>query len=117
MKSNQALAALGALSHAQRLAIHRMLIQRGSAGLPAGTIAARLAVPPSSLTFHLQRLHRAGLIRQRRSSRQLIYSADFDRMNALVAYLTENCCGNEKTLTVCAPARSSRAHAGDGARR
>jgi DNA-binding transcriptional ArsR family regulator len=92
MEPAQAVEALGALAHEHRLAIYRMLVERGPEGLPAGTIAARLAVPPSSLTFHLQHLRRAGLIEQRRMSRQLIYAADFDRMRALVGFLTENCC-------------------------
>ena len=89
----QAVGALGALAHETRLAIHRMLIEQGPDGLAAGLIAVRLGIPPSSLTFHLQQLLRAGLVTQRRVSRQLIYAADFTAMNGLVAYLTENCCG------------------------
>jgi len=68
--------------------------------LPAGVIAERLGVLPSSLSFHLQQLTHAGLITQRRLSRHLIYSADYGTMNALLAYLTENCCGRD---AVCAP--------------
>jgi ArsR family transcriptional regulator, arsenate/arsenite/antimonite-responsive transcriptional repressor len=92
MKSRKAIAALGALAHEHRLAIFRLLVERGPEGLPAGHIASRLRLLPSSLTFHLQNLLRAGLIRRRRESRQLIYSADFEAMSALVGYLTENCC-------------------------
>jgi len=92
MEPKQAVDALGALAHEHRLALYRMLVEQGPAGLPAGIIAERLAVPPSSLTFHLQHLQRAGLIAQRRSGRQLIYAADFGCMNALVGFLTENCC-------------------------
>src|SRR6266436_5913433 len=92
MDTNQAVQALGALAHDTRLALFRMLVERGPDGLPAGVIAERLGVPPSSLTFHVQHLHRAGLITQRRLSRQLIYAADFTAMNGLVGFLTENCC-------------------------
>ncbi len=91
----RAVAALAALAHEYRLSIYRMLVEAGPEGLNAGTIATRLKLPPSSLTFHLQHLHRAGLVIQQRNSRQLIYSADFGEMNALVGYLTENCCGDE----------------------
>jgi DNA-binding transcriptional ArsR family regulator len=93
MQPPEAVEALGALAHEHRLAIYRLLVERGPDGLAAGVIAERIGVPPSSLTFHLQHLQRAGLIVQRRSSRQLIYAADFGRMNALVEFLTENCCG------------------------
>jgi ArsR family transcriptional regulator len=85
--------ALGALAHEHRLAIYRLLVERGPEGLAAGVIAGRLGIVPSSLTFHLQHLQRAGLIDQKRVSRQLIYATDFARMNALVGFLTENCCG------------------------
>src|SRR5271166_3983487 len=102
MDSSQAVHALGALAHDTRLAIFRMLVERGPDGLPAGVIAERLAVPPSSLTFHVQHLHRTGLVTQRRLSRQLIYAADFGAMTGLVAFLTENCCG--QGVTACLPA-------------
>jgi ArsR family transcriptional regulator len=94
MKTPAVIDALGALAHEHRLAIYRLLVQRGPEGLPAGSIGQRVGLLPSSLTFHLQSLQRAGLITQRRESRQLIYSADFAVMNGLVGYLTENCCGN-----------------------
>src|SRR5580658_6453357 len=99
--SPQTVQALAALAHETRLALHRMLVERGPDGLPAGIIADRLKVPPSSLTFHVQHLHRAGLITQRRVGRQLIYAADFTAMNGLVAFLTENCCG--RGARGCAP--------------
>ena len=103
MKSNQVIAALGALAHEHRLAIYRLLVSQGPEGLNAGTIAGRVGVLPSSLTFHLQSLQRAGLLAQRREGRQLIYSADFTAMTALVAYLTENCCGGVTECMPCAP--------------
>ena len=101
-----AVEALGALAHDHRLAVFRMLVTRGPDGLPAGEIAERLDIPPSSLTFHVQALTRAGLIRQRRDGRQLIYSAEFDAMNDLVGFLTENCCRDSRLdcSEVCAPA-------------
>ena len=77
-----------------------MLVATGPQGLSAGVIAERLRVLPSSLTFHLNQLHHAGLITQRRQSRQLIYSAEYSAMNVLLAYLTENCCGRGQS---CAP--------------
>lgn len=93
MKTTQVIEALGALAHEYRLAIFRLLVERGPEGLPAGEIAERVGLVPSSLTFHLHHLRRAGLITQRRVSRQLFYSVDFAVMNGLVGYLTENCCG------------------------
>lgn len=105
MDSKQTVNALSALAHEHRLAIYRMLVERGPDGLPAGSIAERLGVPPSSLTFHLQHLLRAGLATQRRVGRQLIYAADFAAMNNLVGYLTENCCG--RGASACLPGRSS----------
>ncbi len=95
MDPSLAVEALGGLAHDHRLAIYRMLVEHGPSGLPAGAIAERLTIPPSSLTFHLQHLQRAGLIAQRRVGRQLIYAADFARMNALVGFLTENCCARD----------------------
>ena len=103
MEAKHAVDALGALAHEHRLAVYRMLVERGPDGLPAGAIAERLGVPASSLTFHLQHLLRAGLVTQRRVSRQLFYAADFAAMNGLVGFLTENCCG--RSQSVCLPAR------------
>jgi DNA-binding transcriptional ArsR family regulator len=92
MKTADVIAALAALAHEFRLAIYRLLVERGPAGLSAGAIGEKVGLLPSSLTFHLQALHRAGLIRQVRASRQLIYSADYPAMNELVSYLTDKCC-------------------------
>jgi DNA-binding transcriptional ArsR family regulator len=111
MKIPQVVGALNALAHEHRLAIYRLLVERGPQGLPAGAIGERIGLVPSSLTFHLQNLRHAGLITQLRVSRQLIYSADFDVMNGLVGYLTENCCAGsgESCSTGCAPARPAKA--------
>ncbi len=91
--------ALGALAQEHRLAAFRLLVQAGSEGLAAGAIAEALGVPASSMSFHLAQLTNAGLIVQRRQSRSLIYTADYAAMNALMGYLTENCCAG----SVCAP--------------
>lgn len=92
MDSEAVIGALGALAQEHRLEAFRLLVQAGDRGMAAGTIAERLGVPNSSLSFHLAHLTRAGLIRQRRQSRSLIYTADYAVMNALVGYLMENCC-------------------------
>src|SRR5215469_8425842 len=103
MNNGQAVQALAALAHDTRLALFRLLVERGPDGLSAGVIAERLGIPPSSLTFHVQHLHRAGLVTQRRLSRQLIYAADFAAMNGLVGFLTENCCGRGVCAPLCQP--------------
>jgi DNA-binding transcriptional ArsR family regulator len=111
MRSPEAVAALAALAHEHRLAVYRMLVEAGPEGLPAGEIAARLKLAPSSLTFHLQSLQRAGLISHQRISRQLIYAADFTAMDDLVGYLTENCCAGSASTdcgSTCAPAPVER---------
>ncbi len=107
MKARDVIEALGALAHEHRLGVFRLLVERGPAGLPAGRIAERMALVPSSLTFHLQNLQRGGLITQRREGRQLIYSADFTAMTALVGYLTDNCCA-ESAAECCPPVRQSK---------
>ncbi len=81
------------MAHEHRLTVCRLLVESGPDGLAAGVIAERLGVPPSSLSFHLQHLKRAGLVTQRRLNRQVIYAADLAGMNRVVAYLTKNCCG------------------------
>jgi len=100
MDEHRAVLALGALAQETRLALYRLLVAGGPLGLPAGAIAERLGVAPSSLSFHLQQLLHAGLVTQRRAGRQLIYAAEYETMNALLAYLTENCCGRGQS---CAP--------------
>lgn len=100
MKSGVAVGALSALAQEHRLALFRLLVQAGPAGMAAGAIAEALDIPNSSLSFHLAQLQRAGLIVQRRLGRSLIYRADFEAMNGLVGYLMENCCGGAD----CSPA-------------
>ena len=93
MKTSSAISCLASLAQETRLAAFRLLVQAGHEGLSAGTIAQQLETPASSLSFHLQALLHAGLVTQARRSRQLIYVASYPQMDALVAYLTENCCG------------------------
>ncbi len=100
MDSPAAISALGALAQEHRLALFRLLVQAGADGMAAGAIAEALGIPNSSLSFHLAQLSRAGLVRQERRHRSIIYRADYEAMSALVGYLMENCCGGAG----CAPA-------------
>ena len=95
MDSRQVIDALGSLAQEHRLAIFRLLVEAGQEGLAAGKIAEKLGVVPSSLSFHLAHLTRAGLLTQERKSRTLIYRADYSSMNKLVAYLLANCCAGD----------------------
>lgn len=99
METNEAVQSLSALAQASRLAIFRLLVQAGPAGMAAGSIGEQLALPPATLSFHLAGLARAGLARSRQEGRFVIYSAAFERMNDLIAFLTQNCCGGAS----CAP--------------
>lgn len=90
--SAEAVQALAALASEHRLTLFRLLVRAGSDGLPAGAIAAELGLPNSSLSFHLSHLNQAGLVKQERLGRSLIYSANYAAMSGLVGYLTENCC-------------------------
>ena len=92
MKMKAAISALAALAHESRLGIYRLLVKAGPAGLAAGDLSTRLKTPPSSLSFHLKELSRAGLVSSRQDGRFVIYAADYRAMDALVAFLTENCC-------------------------
>jgi len=95
MDTNMAVSALGALAQEHRLALFRLLVQAGEDGMAAGAIAEALNVPNSSLSFHLATLSKAGLVRQERRHRSIIYRADYGAMNGLVAYLMENCCAGQ----------------------
>ena len=113
MKPNEAVEALGALAQETRLAIFRLLVQAGAEGVSAGAIAEKLGVSPATLSFHLKELARAGLITPRTAARFIYYSANYERMAALMTYLTENCCRGmpgeclgpmETALARCSPA-------------
>lgn len=103
MEKNTAVAGLTALAQETRLDIFRLLVSAGPEGTAAGDIGARLSLAPATLSFHLKELRRAGLIACRRRGRSLIYSADFETMSGLLAYLTENCCGS-----ACGPVSARR---------
>ncbi|WP_063688552.1 ArsR/SmtB family transcription factor [Bradyrhizobium stylosanthis] len=100
MEKMDAVAALAALAQDNRLDVFRLLVQAGPDGMAAGAIAEALDLAPNTLTFHFDRLRMAGLATVRREGRSMIYAARFETMNALVGFLTENCCGG----TACAPA-------------
>src|SRR4029077_1619118 len=110
METSDAVAALAALAQDNRLEIFRLLVQAGPDGLAAGRVAEALDLPPNTLTFHFDRLRVAGLVTVRRDGRSMIYAARYDTMNALIAYLTKNCCAGaaEKCAPrVCKPAKKS----------
>jgi DNA-binding transcriptional ArsR family regulator len=100
MEKQTAISALAALAQESRLDVFRLLVQAGPGGMAAGQIGERLGLAPATLSFHLNQLRHAGLVTYRRESRSLIYAAEYKAMNALLAFLTENCCGGAQT---CAP--------------
>ncbi len=100
MNASSTVLALSALAHDARLAVFKLLVQAGPEGLAAGIIASRLEMAPPALSFHLKELTHAGLLLQRPEGRKIHYSANFNSMNDLIAYLTENCCqGNACELS------------------
>lgn len=102
MDEGQALVAFGALSQETRLRILRLLVVAGPEGIAAGTIAERVAVSPSNVSFHLKELERAGLITARRDARSIIYAAAFDALSGLIRFLMDDCCNGRPEI--CAPA-------------
>jgi ArsR family transcriptional regulator, arsenate/arsenite/antimonite-responsive transcriptional repressor len=110
MEKENAIAALAALAQENRLDAFRLLVQAGPSGMAAGAVAAALHVPANTLSFHFDRLRNAGLVKVERRSRSLIYSARYETMNALLGYLTENCCQGspDSCLTACEPAKAPR---------
>jgi ArsR family transcriptional regulator len=107
MEKTNAVAALAALAQDNRLDVYRLLVQAGPEGMPAGAVAEALDLAPNTLTFHFDRLRMAGLVTVRREGRSMIYAAQFDTMNALLGFLTENCCGGVSCIpaVACKPAR------------
>src|SRR5499426_3749386 len=103
MEKSSVVAALAALAQDNRLDVFRLLVQAGPEGKPAGAVAEALDLAPNTLTFHFDRLRAAGLVTVRREGRSMIYAAQFETMNALLGFLTENCCGGEPEK--CAPAQ------------
>jgi len=100
MNERDAVIALAALAQESRLAVYRLLVQRGPDGYSAGDISAQLAIPGPTLSFHLKELAMAGLVAARKDGRFIYYSPNFERMRALVGYLTDNCCS---LAVACAP--------------
>jgi DNA-binding transcriptional ArsR family regulator len=110
MKKTDAVAALAALAQDNRLDVFRLLVQAGPGGMPAGEIARALKLAPSVLTFHFDRLRMAELVTARRDGRSVIYAANFETMNALLGFLSENCCrGTSANTAPSKPTRSRRA--------
>ncbi len=113
MEKIDAVAALAALAQDSRLDVYRLLVQAGPEGLSAGAIAEALKLAPNTLTFHLDRLRVAGLVAVRRDGRSMIYTARYEAMNGLIAYLTENCCAGAPDqcapASACKPVRAKRA--------
>lgn len=106
MQEQHIVRSLGALAQTHRLRVFRLLVVAGPAGLTPSALAEALSLPAATLSFHLKELAAAGLISQERISRHLIYRADMDHMNALLAYLTENCCAGAP----CTPDAASVCH-------
>jgi DNA-binding transcriptional ArsR family regulator len=102
MEISDAVRSLSALAQETRLSVYRALVQAGVAGVTAGRIAESLGVAPATLSFHLKELHHAGLVSFRQDGRFVVYSANYERMNGLLAYLTENCCRGDAAS--CSPA-------------
>jgi DNA-binding transcriptional ArsR family regulator len=103
MKHQDVVSALAALAQESRLSVYRLLVKRGPEGLSVGEIGDKLEIPGPTLSFHLKELAQAGLVTARKESRFVYYAANFDRMNTLLAYMTENCCGGAACAPACAP--------------
>ena len=109
MSNSDVLKALSALAHEHRLGVFRLLMRRSPEGLAAGDIAEHMQLAPSSLSFHLGHLERAGLIESRRAQRRIIYTANLDSMRRLLSFLTEDCCqGHPEICAEMTPARRRR---------
>src|ERR1043165_948838 len=112
MKNTDAVSALAALAQENRLDVYRLLVRTGPEGMPAGQVAEALKLAPNTLTFHFDRLRAADLVTVRREGRSMIYAARFETMNALLGYLSDNCCGGapDKCLPArcCKPAKARR---------
>ncbi|PLC54271.1 transcriptional regulator [Pollutimonas nitritireducens] len=104
METKSIVRALAAIAHESRLETYRYLVQAGPSGLPAGRLSELVGIAPSSLSFHLKELVNAGLLSSRQEGRFVFYSAEYETMNSLLAYLTDNCCGGNPCLSVNADA-------------
>lgn len=113
METQKAVRLLTALAQETRLATFRLLVQAGDTGLTVGQIAEQLGVPSPTLSFHLKELVHSGLVTTQQQSRFIFCTANFSEMNALLTYLTENCCAGEPcdaatVATVCTPERARK---------
>ena len=111
MERIDALTALAALAQESRLDVFRLLVQAGADGMAAGQIGERLGLPSATLSFHQNHLKQSGLVKCRRESRSLIYTAEYAAMNGLLAYLTENCCQGDASacgVAFCDPATPAK---------
>jgi ArsR family transcriptional regulator, arsenate/arsenite/antimonite-responsive transcriptional repressor len=110
MESTTAVTALAALTPSSRLALYRVLVQAGPEGIAPGALSERLDIPAPTLSFHLKALSHAGLVDDRREGRNIFYTANYAQMNALVGFLTDNCCGGRSCKpSQAAPARRRKA--------
>ena len=109
MERDTAVAALSALAQENRLDVFRLLVQSGADGLPAGQIAERLGIAAPTLSFHLAQLRHAGLLQMRRDGRSLIYAVNYDGMNGLMEFLTDNCCAGDAScrVPICEPEKAT----------
>jgi ArsR family transcriptional regulator, arsenate/arsenite/antimonite-responsive transcriptional repressor len=105
MESRNAVTALGALAQDSRLQVYRLLVQAGPDGLAATEIAERLGIPANTLSFHLKTLSHANLVQSRQSGRFIYYSTHYEQMNALLHFLTENCCGGQSCTSLAVVSR------------
>ena len=108
MDNKSAVTQLASIAQEARLDIFRLLVQAGSNGLAAGVISETLSIPSSTLSFHLKELSHAGMVNSRQESRFIYYSANYEAMNSLLAYLTENCCAGQQACcpdTTCEPSK------------
>ena len=112
METKSIVRALAAIAHESRLEAYRYLVQAGPSGLPAGRLSELVGIAPSSLSFHLKELVNAGLLSSRQQGRFVFYSAEYETMNALLAYLTDNCCGGNPcspvSVDACAAIQETR---------
>ena len=103
MESKAAVIALSALAQSSRLEVYRILVQAGPEGIAASEIAERLGIPANTLSFHLKTLSHAELVQSRQDGRFVIYSTNYEHMNELLGFLTENCCAGRSCVPVAMP--------------
>ena len=101
MEKTDVVAGLAALAQDNRLDVFRLLVQAGHAGMPAGAVAKALGLAPNTLSFHFDRLRQAGLVAVKREGRSLIYSANYGAMDALIGFLSANCCAGVAVTEAC----------------